>query len=92
MKATLERNQRLVLLTKEEEECDAIQNEDIRDVVNIGIGEELHLLLRCAHEEEPGGIKKLGRKVSTHVIPSFHNMHLRMVVDTGNCADRSHPG
>lgn len=59
---------------------------------NVGIGEELHLLLRCAHEEEPGGVKKLGLQVSPHFIPSFHDKYLQMVVDIGNCADRSHPG
>lgn len=46
-------------LTEEEDECDAVQDQDVGDVVDVRVAEELHLLLCCTHEEESGGVEQL---------------------------------
>jgi len=48
---------------KEENESNAVQKEDIGDVCNIGVTEDLHLLLRRTHEEEAGRVEKECREV-----------------------------
>lgn len=46
---------------EEEKEGDAVKDEDVGDVGDVGGGEEFHLFFRGAHEEEAGGVEELER-------------------------------
>lgn len=50
-------------LTEEKQKGDAVQDEDVRHMGDMRVGENLHLLLGGTHEEETGGIKEKRRKV-----------------------------
>ena len=44
---------------EEEEEGNAVEDEDVGDVGDVGVGEEDHLFFCGAHEEEAGGVQEL---------------------------------
>ena len=44
---------------EEEQEGNAVEEEDVRDVGDAGVGQEVHLFLRGAHEKEAGSIEQL---------------------------------
>ena len=50
-------------LTEEQQKADAVQNQDVRNVSNVVVAQELHLLFGGAHEEEPTGVKQEGWQV-----------------------------
>lgn len=50
-------------LTEEEQEADAEEYQDVRNVCNVVVTEQLHLLFSGAHEEEATSIKQERRKV-----------------------------
>lgn len=50
---------------EKEEEGDAVEDEDVGDVGDMGVGEESHLFFRGTHEEEAGGVEELGGHVSS---------------------------
>ena len=44
---------------EKEQERDAVEEEDVRDVGDVGGGKEVHLFLRGAEEEEAGCVEEL---------------------------------
>lgn len=45
--------------TEKQDECDAVQDQNVRDVSNARVTEKFHLLLRGAEEEESGSVEQL---------------------------------
>ena len=52
-----------VQLTEEQQEADAVQNENVRNVSNVVVAQKLHLLLGGAHEQEATGVKQEGWQI-----------------------------
>jgi hypothetical protein len=50
-------------LTEEQQKADAVQNQDVRNVSNVMVTQELHLLLGSAHEQEATGVKQEGWQI-----------------------------
>jgi hypothetical protein len=50
-------------LTKEEQEADAVQDQNVGNVSNMVIAEQLHLLFGGAHEEEATCVQQERREV-----------------------------
>lgn len=49
---------------EKEEEGDAVEDEDVGNVRDVGGSEECHLLFSSAHKEEAGCIKELGGQLA----------------------------
>ena len=50
-------------LTEEQQEADAVQNQNVRNVSDVMIAQELHLLLGGAHEQESTGVEQEGWQI-----------------------------
>ena len=71
--------------TKEEDECDAVQDEHVGDVRDTGVAEEFHLLFRGAHEEEAGGVQQL-RNIVSLILKETEAKDIRREEGIGSCS------
>ena len=62
--------------TEIEEECNAVENQNVRNVSDVGLAHEHHLFFGCTHEQETRCIKQLKEKSQLRMLKKVEEAKL----------------